>query len=105
MCKYGMCKYLRYVINLSYMGILRSSFQLICRIEAGLHFFHMYIQKMKKEGIKIGIFMIIIFYLIDLISGDKDCDACFSGTGMYKRPKFDMESNLQIKIRAMFIEF
>ena len=59
---------------------------------------------MKKKGIEIGIFMIIIFDLIDLISGDKDCGACFSGTGMYKRQIFDMESNLY-NIRVMVIEF
>ena len=37
---------------------------------------------MKKKGIEIGILMIIIFDLIELISGDKDCNACFSSTGI-----------------------
>ena len=61
---------------------------------------------MKKKGIEIGIFMIIIFDLIELISGNKDCEACFSDTGMYKRPIFDVESYLQKNtIRVMVIEF
>ena len=57
---------------------------------------------MKKKGIEIVIFMIMIFDLIELISGDKDCNACFSSTGMYKAPLFHME---YYRIRMMVIEF
>ena len=55
---------------------------LICQI---------YIQKMKMKGIELELFSLSTLNLIELISGDKDCDACFSGTGKYKRLIFDMK--------------
>ena len=43
------------------------------------------------KAIELGIFSLSTLNLIELISGDKDCDACFSGTGKYKRLIFDMK--------------
>ena len=45
---------------------------------------------MKTKGIELGIILLTTLNLIELISGDRDCDACFSGTGKYKRLILDM---------------
>ena len=66
---------------------------------------------MKMKAIELGIFSLSTLNLIELISGDKDCDACFSGTGRYKRLIFNRKLTCKIfyiilsKVTMMVFQF